>query len=394
MLRAPTLPRITALLAIIIPIAVLLFAVGSAVLPFAMGAGAATNPGLGVADPYAVLAYSTVTTIPPTVIVGDVGVAPGSAVTGGPTVTGTIHSNDANAIAAKTAVDTAYTDLAGESCTPASHDLTGSDLGGMTLTPGVYCFSSSAALSIPAAPTLTLDALGDPNAVWIFQIGSTLTTASGSTVLVINGGQACNVFWQVGSSAIIGTTTTFVGNILAYASIALQTNATVAGRALARTGAVTMDMNHVTRPSCVASTPTASPTASPTSSASRTASPTATAAPTGTATATATSTATATPTPTATPVGQTPSPTATPVGHTPTPTPTVTPVGHTPTPSPTATPVGQTPHITPCCLPRTGGPSSQNDQLAWTLLLAGLLGSSLAASALVLGTRARRRRAR
>ncbi len=364
-------------------------AVALAVLLFAVGAGAATNPGLGVADPYAVLAYSTVTTIPPTVIVGDVGVAPGSAVTGGPTVTGTIHSNDASAIAAQTAVGIAYTNLAGQSCTPADHNLTGFDLGGMTLTPGVYCFSSSATLSIPAAPTLTLDALGDPNAVWIFQVGSTLTTASASTVRVINGGQACNVFWQVGSSATIRTTTTFVGNILALASIDLQTNATVSGRALALNGAVTMDANHVDFEACAASTATASPTASPTASATVTPSPTAT--PGG-----------QTPTPTATPVGQTPTPTATPVGQTPTPTATTaTPVGHTPTPTatpvghtptPTATPVGQTPtpHITPCCLPRTGGPSSQGDQLASTLLLAGLVAIGLGASALVLSARARR----
>ena len=236
-------------------------AVALAVLLFAMGAGAATNPGLGAADPYAVLAGSTVTSIAPTTICGDLGVSPGSAVTGGPTMIcgGTIHSADVSAGNAQLAVTTAYNNLAGQSCTPASHNLTGFDLGAMTLTPGVYCFSSSAALSIPAAPTLTLDALGDPNAVWIFQIGSTLTTASASTVLVINGGQACNVFWQVGSSAIIGTTTTFVGNILALTSIALQTNATVSGRALARNGAVTMDMNTVTRSSCVTSTPTASP---------------------------------------------------------------------------------------------------------------------------------------
>jgi type VI secretion system secreted protein VgrG len=351
-------------------------------LLFAVGAGAATNPGLGVADPYAVLAYSTVTTIPPTVIVGDVGVAPGSAVTGGPTVTGTIHSNDASAIAAQTAVGIAYTNLAGQSCTPAAHNLTGQNLGGMTLTPGVYCFSSSAFLSIPAAPTLTLDALGDPNAVFIFQIGSTLTTASASTVQITNGGVDCNVFWQVGSSATIGTGTVFVGNILALASIDLQTNATVSGRALALNGAVTMDANHVGFEACAASTATASPTASPTASA------------TGTATATTTPTATPvgqTPTPTATPVGQTPTPTATtatPVGHTPTPT--ATPVGHTPTP--TATPVGQTPtpHITPCCLPRTGAPSSQGDQLASTLLLAGLVAIGLGAFALVLSARARR----
>ena len=124
--------------------------------------------------------------------------------------------------------------------------MTGQDLGGLTLTPGVYCFSSSAQLT----GTLTLDAQGNPNAVFIFKIGSTLTTASNSSVVVINTGGnssiACNVFWQVGSSATLGTGTSFAGNILALTSITLNTGANVSGRVLARNGAVTLDTNNVT----------------------------------------------------------------------------------------------------------------------------------------------------
>jgi Ice-binding-like len=231
-------------------------AVALAVLLFAVGAGAATNPGLGAADPYAVLGGSTVTNTGTTTICGDLGVSPGTAITGGPTMTcgGTTHSADASAANAQLAVTTAYNNLAAQPCTT-----TISALGGLVLTPGVYCSASSAGLT----GTLTLDAGGNANAVWIFQMGSTLTTASGSTVQVINGGQNCNVFWQVGSSATIGTTTTFVGNILALTSITLNTGATVSGRALARNGAVTMDTNTVTRSSCVTSTPTASPVPTP-----------------------------------------------------------------------------------------------------------------------------------
>jgi type VI secretion system secreted protein VgrG len=230
----------------------------------------------------------------------------------------------------------------------------------MTLTEGVYCFSSSAQLT----GLLTLNAQGSADAVFIFKAVSTLTTASNSSVLVTNGSTGCNVFWQVGSSATIGTTTEFVGNILALTSIALQNGASVSGRALARNGEVTMDTNNVGFSGCTVPTATASATASPT--ASVTPSPTATAAPTDTATATATPTAAATPPPTATPVGQTPTPTATPVGQTP------------------------TPQITPSNLPRTGGPS-QGDQVLLALLLAGLVAGSLGACALVLGARARRR---
>jgi hypothetical protein len=152
---------------------------------------------------------------------------------------GTIHSNDGVAQQAQNDLTTAYNFLAGQAF---NVDLSGQDLGGLTLTAGVYRFSSSAQLT----GTLTLNAQGNANAVFIFQIGSTLTTASSSSVLVINGGQNCNVFWQVGSSATLGTGTAFKGSILALTSITLTTSATVSGRVLARNGAVTMDTNNVT----------------------------------------------------------------------------------------------------------------------------------------------------
>jgi type VI secretion system secreted protein VgrG len=243
-------------LAVIIPIAALLAAAGAMASPSAQ-----TAPGLGAASSYAVLGGQTVTNTGPTTIGGDVGVSPGTAVTHFPpgiVTGGTIHSADANALQAQSDVTTAYDALAAEPCTA---DLTGHDLGGMTLTEGVYCFSSSAQLT----GTLTLDAQGNAAAVFIFQMGSKLTTASNSSVRMINVGVDCNVFWQVGSSATIGTGTVFVGNILALTSITLNTGASVSGRALARNGAVTMDTNDVGFSGCAA--PAATATAAPTAAA-------------------------------------------------------------------------------------------------------------------------------
>jgi hypothetical protein len=198
--------------------------------------------------PFAVLGASTVTCTGASVITGDLGVSPGTAVTGFPapcTVTGTIHGGNATAAAAHVDLTTAFTTLG---ALPCGLDLTGTDLGGLTLTPGVYCFSSSAQLT----GTLTLDAQGSPSAEWVFQIGSTLTTASGSSVVFIGSGNPCGAQWRVGSSATLGTGTSFAGNILAQASITLTTGADVIGRALALTAAVTLDTNDVSSATCVA----------------------------------------------------------------------------------------------------------------------------------------------
>jgi hypothetical protein len=216
-------------------------------------AQAASVP-LGTADSFAVLAGSTVTNTGPSVISGDLGVSPGTAVTGFPpgTVTaGAVHAADAVALQSQRDLVTAYNDAAGRSSTATIS----ADLAGSTLTPGVYTSASSLGLS----GALTLDARGDRNAVFVFQAGSTLTAASASRVLLIGGAQACNVFWQVGSSATIGTTSAFVGNIMALTSISLTTGATLNGRALARNGAVTLDTNTITKAACA--TPGSTPPA-------------------------------------------------------------------------------------------------------------------------------------
>lgn len=208
---------------------------------------AAVAPTLGTAGSFAVLGGSTVTNTGPTIIIGDLGVSPGTAITGfppGTVVGGTTHAADAVAALAQNATTAAYNNLASQACNTTFGVPT--DLAGMTLVPGVYCFSSSAALN----GALTLNAQGDPNAVWVFKIASTLITGSNASVVTINGGQQCNVFWQVGSSATIGTGTSFAGNILALTSITLTTNATLSGRALAQNGAVTLDSNVVSIAAC------------------------------------------------------------------------------------------------------------------------------------------------
>jgi hypothetical protein len=209
--------------------------------------------GLGTAGDFSVLAGSTVTNTGPTVISadagfgGNLGVSPGSAVTGFPpgivTPPGTIHVTDGVASNAQADLTIAYNDAAGRPC---DQNRTSQDLGGLTLTTGVYCFDTSAQLT----GTLTLNAEGNPDAVFIFQVGSTLTTASNSAVALIGGAQACRVFWQIGSSATLGTNTAFTGNVLALTSITANTDTDVEGRLLARNGAVTLDSNTIHTPAC------------------------------------------------------------------------------------------------------------------------------------------------
>ena len=209
---------------------------------FSLQAKAAVN--LGTAGDFAVLAGSTVTNTGPSVIDGgDVGVSPGSAITGFPpgivVPPFTMHAADGVALQAQNDLTTAYNAAAGLAPT---QNLTGQDLGGMTLLPGVYFFMSSAQLT----GTLTLNNLGDPNAEFVFQIGSTLTTASNSSVVNSGSGPDTDVFWAVGSSATLGTGTEFTGNILAVASITMTTGSTILnGSALARNGAVTLDDNRI-----------------------------------------------------------------------------------------------------------------------------------------------------
>ncbi len=200
---------------------------------------------LATAGPFVVLGGSAVTNTGPSVLNGDLGVSPGTSLTGfdAATVNGATHDNDAVAANAQGDLTTAYNAAAGE---PVTADETGVDLGNLTLTPGVYAFSSSAQLT----GELVLDAQGDPNAQFIFQIGTALTTASNSSVSIINGGSPCNVFWQIGSSATLGTGTAFQGSLLALTSITLNSGATVQGRALARNGAVTLDNNVLDGSNC------------------------------------------------------------------------------------------------------------------------------------------------
>jgi hypothetical protein len=196
--------------------------------------------GLGAAGSFSVLGASTVTNTGPTNLGGDLGVSPGTAITGFPpgTLTGTTHSADVQSGAAHADLQAAYNDAAGRTPTEAA----AGDLAGRTLNAGVYNSASSLALS----GTLTLDGQGDPEAVFIFQMGSTLTTASASHVKLINGAQASHVFWQVGSSATLGTASSITGTIMALASITVTTGVAIEGHALALNGAVTLDSNTIT----------------------------------------------------------------------------------------------------------------------------------------------------
>lgn len=207
-------------------------------------ANAATPPiTLGTAANFAVLAGSTVTNTGPTTITGDLGLSPGTAVTGIPPgeVIGAIHAADGVALQAENDLAAAYEDAAGRPSTATVPV----ELGGTTKTPGVY---DSPAGTFGITGTLTLDAQGDPNAVFIFKAASTLITASASSVTLLNGARSANVFWQVGSSATLGTYSILRGNVMALASITVTTGVTVDGRTLARNAAITLDQSAVNIP--------------------------------------------------------------------------------------------------------------------------------------------------
>jgi hypothetical protein len=227
--------------------------IGLLTVPMVSTAATATV-NLGAAKSFAVLAGSTVTNTGSTTIGGtaggDVGLSPGSAITGFPPgIAGTLHAADANAALAQVALTSAYNDAA--SRPPTLAILTPADIGGLTITAGVYTYSTS----LGVTGTVTLDGLGDPSSVFIFTAGSTLNTASGSRVRLTNGAQACNVFWQVGTSATLGTTSNFAGHVLANASITATTGAVIDGSLLARSGAVTLDSNVITNDNCAAIVP-------------------------------------------------------------------------------------------------------------------------------------------
>jgi hypothetical protein len=198
-----------------------------------------TAPDLGEAAAFVVLAGSTVTSTGATALTGDLGVSPGTSVTGFPpgTLTGSQHAGNATAATAMTDLTTAYDDAAGRIVAPIT---VAGNLGGLTLPPGLY--RSTSALEISSGD-LTLDAQGDPDAVFIFQIASTLTVASGHSIILSGDATSANVFWQVGSSATFGTTSTIEGTVLADQSITFNTAASLNGRAFARSGAVSLAAN-------------------------------------------------------------------------------------------------------------------------------------------------------
>lgn len=237
---------------------------------FALPAAAQAAPvGLGTAGPFVVLGGTKVTNVGPSVLNGNLGISPGTELEGfglPAVINGSTHAT--NAVAAKAQLDltTAYDVAAGQPVLPVN-DLSGTDLGERVLAPGTYRYNAAALMN----GALTLDAEGDPNAEFVFKIGSQLTTESASSVLLVNGASPCNVYWQVGSSADIGTTTAFQGSLMALTSISLKDGATVLGRMLARNGQVSLINNVLTRPLCATGattppdeTPGGSGTVSPT----------------------------------------------------------------------------------------------------------------------------------
>jgi LPXTG-motif cell wall-anchored protein len=234
---------------------------GTVALGGISSASAATTDapvGLGTVGSYSVLGGTTVTNIGPSVLGQDLGVSPGTAITGFPpgVSLGATHAGDAPAAQAQLDLTTAYNDAASR----ATSAFVAGDLVGQTLPGGVYTSAGPLALS----GVLTLDGKNDPNSVFVFQVASTLTTASASSIKLINGAQPCNIFWQVGSSATLGTNSQFVGTIMALTSISANTGTTIEGRALARNGQVALDTNVFTLPGCSVASPSPSPSATAT----------------------------------------------------------------------------------------------------------------------------------
>jgi hypothetical protein len=296
----------------------------------AMGTASAATPttiDLGTAAAASVIAATAVTNTGPSVLGADLDTAPATAssITGFPpgTILGTEHADDGVAQDAQSDLTTAYNAAASA---PSTANETGVDLGGQTLTEGVYTASTAMSLTGPVPLTLT----GSASSVFIFQAGTTLITGSASSVVLTGGVQACNVFWQVGTSATLGTTTSFQGNILAYTSISVGNGSTIAGRALARNGAVTLDDDTFTAPGCNTTPPTPPTTTAPVTTAPVTTAPVTTAPTTPPASSAPTSPVAGTPaTPTPTPSATgTVTPTAVPHAVTPGP---VTPNAFTPT---------------------------------------------------------------
>ena len=249
MTRSSATPRMGATLVAVTTAALLILgsAASAAIVP--------TVP-LGTLTGYVVLGGTTVTNTGSSVLNGNLGLSPGTSITGFPPglVNGTVDNANGPALQAQTDLTAAYVDAAGRGLTAA----TTAELGNLTFVGGVYAGPNKSALTLTGP--LTLDGGGDPNSVFIFQTDSTLTTASASSVNLINGAQECNVFWLVGSSATLGTNSSFIGTILALTSITVTTNVTVHGRALARNGAVTLDSDVFTLPTCNLSVPSTTTT--------------------------------------------------------------------------------------------------------------------------------------
>jgi type VI secretion system secreted protein VgrG len=255
------------MVACITPLAVV--ALGAAVvLPTATSGAAQAPVGLATATSFVVLAGAGVTNTGPTTLGGDIGTFPTTAEPGYNSVvqaSGTNHDGDSVTQGAKNDLITGYNQAAG--ATPST--VVATELGGHTFLPGVY---NAGTLGITGQ--MTLNTLGDPNAVFIFKAASTLITASASSIVVIGSTNACNVFWQIGSSATLGSGSSLVGSVLALTSITANTGATIQGRLLARNGAVTLDTNTITTPVCAAAVTTTAASGTPTTATPTTVTPT------------------------------------------------------------------------------------------------------------------------